>query len=62
MALAAIKGERTLAELAQRFDVHPNLITQRRALLLEEAPGSVGTSVHGAPARSPATGFGRRAA
>ena len=27
MALAAIKGDRTLAELAEQFDVHPNQIT-----------------------------------
>ena len=33
VALAAIKGEKTLAELAQQFDVHPNQITQWRGQL-----------------------------
>ena len=27
VALAAIKGDKSLAELAQQFDVHPNQIT-----------------------------------
>ncbi len=30
VAMAAIKGDRTLAELAQAFDVHANQITQWR--------------------------------
>ena len=42
VALAAIKGERTLAELAQQFDVHPNQITQWRSQLMEGASGVFG--------------------
>ena len=33
MALAAIKGDRTLAQLAEQFDVHPNQITSWKAQL-----------------------------
>ena len=37
VALATVKGEKTLAELAQQYDVHPNLINQWRSRLLEGA-------------------------
>src|SRR3979411_1074930 len=37
VALAAIRGQNTLAELAQHFDVHPNQITQWKAQLQEGA-------------------------
>jgi transposase-like protein len=43
VALAAVKGEKTLAELAQLYDVHPNQITTWRTQLLEGAAGVFGT-------------------
>jgi transposase len=42
VALAALTGERTLAELAQQFDVHVNQITQWRSQLLDGAAGVFG--------------------
>ncbi|MDG2284552.1 MAG: IS3 family transposase [Alphaproteobacteria bacterium] len=42
VSVAAIKGEKTLIELAQGFDVHPNQIKQWRDQLLEGATGVFG--------------------
>lgn len=41
-ALAAVKGEKTLAELAEQFDIHPNQITHWKSQLLEGAEGVFG--------------------
>jgi transposase-like protein len=37
VAVAALRGDRTLAELAQQFDVHPNQIQDWKARVVHEA-------------------------
>jgi len=53
VALAAIKGEKTLAELAQLHDVHATQIASWKAQLLEGAPG-----VFGSGSSVPSSGIG----
>ena len=48
VALAAIKGDRTLAQLAEQFDVHPNQITQWKIQLQEGAAEVFGCEAGGA--------------
>jgi transposase len=43
VALEAIKGEQPIIEIAERFDVHPNVITKWKRQLLEGAPEVFGT-------------------
>src|SRR3981189_1283731 len=42
VALAAIKGEKTLAELAQQYDVHPNQTTAWKAQVMGGGAGLFG--------------------
>ena len=51
VALAAMSGDKTLAELAQRFDVHPNQITEWKRQLSERAVDIFGGGA--APAEPP---------
>lgn len=44
VALAAVKGERTLAELAEQFDVHPNQIQDWKKQLIIKAENVFGAS------------------
>ena len=44
VALAAVKGDRTIAQLAEHFDVHPNQITAWKAQLEGGASGVFGSS------------------
>ena len=37
VALAAFKGDKTLAELARQYEVHPNQITQWKTELVHNA-------------------------
>ena len=53
VALAALKGDRTLAELAEKFDVHANQITQWKTQLLD---GAIGVFMSPAERRGPEQG------
>jgi transposase-like protein len=44
VALAAIKGDKTLEELAEQFDVHQNQISERKKQLLEQADTVFGSA------------------
>ena len=53
VALAAIKGEKTLAELAKLFDVHPHQITAWKAQLQEGVAGVFGPGAAASEAAPP---------
>jgi transposase len=44
VALDAVKGDKTIAELAHKHDVHPNQVTEWRRQLLERAADVFGAA------------------
>jgi transposase-like protein len=50
VALAAVRGEKTMSELAEQFDVHPNQISVWRDQLLKSASDVFGDTEKSAAA------------
>jgi transposase len=53
VAMAALKGDRTLAELAQAFDVHANQIVQWKTQLQEGAAAVFGSGARASEPHPP---------
>ena len=49
VALAAVRGERTVADLAQQFDVHPNQIQDWEKKLVADADHAFGAGAQDLP-------------
>ncbi len=49
VAMAALKGEKTLTELSQQFEVHATQITKWKAQLVDGAAGIFGGTPAGLP-------------
>ena len=49
VAIAALKGDKTISELAQQYDVHANQITQWKTQLQEQAALAFGGEAEMAP-------------
>jgi len=49
VALAAVRGDKTIAEVAEQYEVHPNQVTEWRKQLLERAAEAFGATPDASP-------------
>ncbi len=52
VAVAALRGDKMIAEIAEKFEVHPNQVTSWTAQLLERSSEAFGEKADGTPARN----------
>ena len=50
VAVGALRGDKTIAEIAEKFEVHPNQVTAWKAQLLERSSKAFGEKADGTPA------------
>ena len=50
VAVAALRGDKTVGELAEKFEVHPNQIAPWKAQILERSSEVFGEKADGTPA------------
>ena len=50
VAVASLRGDKTIAEIAEKFEVHPNQVTPWKAQLLERSSETFGEKADGTPA------------
>lgn len=57
VALEVLKGQQTVIEITERFDVHPTQVTHWKIQLLERDGGAFGVRQTKSPARMHVPGF-----